>query len=204
MTTEETSLCPFCGHDGMVWDEGYCEHLIGDYGDGSDGDEQILCGAEGSRCGNAALECLVPLRDALVEFARRIASPEYIEEEGFDAEDATELERALFGATASPIWFTAITEAMSGFYEPNHWAVSTIWNRVVPWSDTLIETGQSTDHMASTYVSFVWAKEPTAGARAIQGAIAPVTAEVRSTLPRLDELRWKMRVVGVSGEPPGR
>jgi hypothetical protein len=57
-----TAPCPFCGTDAANWDTKPCDHLIADYGDGTDGDRGILCGGGGSRCGNRALECLDRLK----------------------------------------------------------------------------------------------------------------------------------------------
>ena len=190
-----TAPCPFCGTDAANWDTGPCDHLIADYGDGTDGDRGILCGAGGSRSGNKALECLEPLLQALVDFGNSVVAEGDVEE-GLSDEDAKAIVRSLYGGSQAPMWIEPALE-MLGYGElPNEKTVELIYAYAVPWSESLIETSSILGTMASTNVSFVWAKNPSDGALQIENGIAPVTADIRSATSRIARLDWRRSMPG--------
>jgi len=185
-----TAPCPFCGRDATDWDAGWCDHLIADYGDGTDGDRGILCGDGGSRCGNRALECLEPLLDGLVEFGTAVVGEGEVEE-GLSDEDAKAIVRALYGDGEAPKWIGLALERLGYGELPNERTVESIYAYAVPWSESLTETSSILGSMASTDVSFLWARNPSEGAMQIENAIAPITADIRSAARRIAELDWR-------------
>src|SRR5438445_8525989 len=110
--------CPFCGTDAAGFDTNLCEHLIGDYGDGTDGDRGILCGSGGSRCGNKALECLEPLLNALVEFGRAIVGSGDVGD-GLSEEDKNAVVHSVYGEGEPPRWIGPSLEALEYGELPN-------------------------------------------------------------------------------------
>ena len=74
----DTAHCPFCGTDAVNAD--FCAHLIADFGDGSDGKRGIMCGSEGSRSGNVALDGLETLERTLSDFVAAAKSAGYVAE----------------------------------------------------------------------------------------------------------------------------
>ena len=185
-----TAPCPFCGRDAGDWDAGPCEHLIADYGDGTDGDRGIMCGDGGSRSGNRALECLEPLLDALIEFDTAVVGEGEVEE-GVSDEDATAIVRTLYGDSEAPKWIDPALEALENGQLPNERTVESIYAYAMPWSESLRGTSAIFGTMASTDVSFVWAKNPSDGAIEIENAITPITADIRSAAKRIAELDWR-------------
>ena len=168
-----------------------CEHLIADFGDGSNGDDGILCGSGGSRSGNASLACLAPLNEALLEFANVLLAPDE-REEGLAESDRESVTQAL-SQSPSPTWLESALESLTGGEAPSHWTIETIWQSAVPWDEALKETSSVIGTMAATSVTFVWAKVPSDGTRQIEEAVAPITADIRAATLRLADLGWRSR-----------
>jgi hypothetical protein len=187
----DAAHCPFCGKDAVEgWDE-WCAHLIADYGDGSDGDDGVLCGSGGSRSGNEALACLDTLRDALAEFTKLFVDPTELEDGEVEA-DRDAVVKAAFPEGSPPMWISAMLEYFSGG-SAIHWVVRDILDGAVDWDESLVKTHSTIGTMASTWVTFVWARDAAQGGRRIEAAINPITSDVRATTGRLVSEGWKPR-----------
>lgn len=185
----DSAACPFCGTEVADWDAPLCEHLIGDYGDGTDGDGGILCGDGGSRSGNKALEPLEGLHESLVMFVRVVMGDREVEG-GITEVERSVITRALFPTGHEPNWLGPTLEKLVDGEEPDHRTVRTIWTDTVPWSQSLRETESTIGMMASTLVTFVWAQSPIEGAAAIKKALDRVIEDVRSTAERAATINW--------------
>ena len=177
----DAAHCPFCGRDAADWDVDICEHLIADYGDGSNDDEGIL---GESRCGNGALTCLESLRDALLEFARLFADPAELEDAQVDV-DRDEVVQAACPDGPVPIWLISMLDYFSGG-SAIHWTVRDIFDQTIAWDDSLVQTQSIMGGIGlSAGSTYVWAKAPAVGAQQVADAIVPITAAVNQVAGRL-------------------
>jgi hypothetical protein len=189
----DAAHCPFCGADAVNWVNEDCIHLIADFGDGSDGDRGIMCGPDGSRCGNAALDCLTSLERALQDFVETVKPSEYSDKRLNKAEEAA-LDRALGFGDQAPNWLGVISEVFNygaGLEDFNidFW-IERIWTAAVPWSDRLFTTSSYIGTMAATDVTFVWAADPKDGSNQIAKSIERIVDEIRKTIDRLAQSNW--------------
>jgi len=193
------TACPFCGVDARDWDIEVCEHLLADFGDGSDGDRAILCGADGSRSGNAALDCLEDLEAAVKDFGvvawggdedGMVNLVSEGEDDGLGKAGLAQLGQALYGDEAVPKWWQPLAESLKALLTSED-MVKAIWDTVAPWSPTLKETTAVVGGMTSSLVTFVWAQHPDQEVKAIADAVGRVTAEIEAARTRLVVQGWR-------------
>jgi hypothetical protein len=184
------TCCPFCGSDAWNWDIDLCRHLIADYGDGSDGDLGILCGADGSRCGNKSLDCLNDLERTVSDFAEALSSAGYLD--GTPEHEKTGLIRAAGFDDQCPDWLDNVLEAEIGG-DSTFRTIKDILFGALKWSDRLVETSAilgpsrtSSDHY------FVWAADPEEVAEAIAAAMRNVGQQMRNAIERLRSCGWRL------------
>ena len=165
-------------------------HLIADYGDGSDGDRGIM--GDANRTGNAALSDLGEVEKAV----QTLVAEAHLEEgEGLPAGEAVTLEAALFEAGGTKVWWQALAEDMvSGEVGDN--TMEKIFDMVVPWGVDLKGTSALMGGpMTQTLVSFVWARDPVAGPRAVEAAIRQASEEISAAARRLKIVGWRQNLI---------
>lgn len=198
------TACPFCGMDAVDWDIEPCEHLLADFGDCSDGDRGILCGAGGSRSGNAALDCLEDLETTVKEFGAvawggdedgMVNLVREDDQDGTTGASLTDLRQALFGNAAVPQWWPPLAESIEGSLGSED-MVQVIWESVAPWSPRLLRTTALLGGMTSSLFTFVWAQDPDQEVKAIEDAVGKVTAEIEAARTRLVVQGWHSNGLG--------
>jgi len=168
----EMAHCPFCGAS-LDWGAGICEHLIADYGDGSDGDRGIM--GDGNRTGNEALAGLAGVEAAVQALVGELGLEEA---EGLGSEGASEVQGLLFEAGQEPAWWPDLKEDLEtggigdGTFER-------MFEAAAPWGQDLQATSALLGGpMTTTSVSFIWAREPEAGKHSLQEAIGAMEAGI--------------------------
>jgi hypothetical protein len=193
----DAAHCPFCGANAVDWENESCIHLIADFGDRSDGDRGIMCGSGGSRCGNAALDCLTSLEHALQVLVETVKPSGYLEKTPGKADKAALVRASGFGDQA-PHWLEVVLEVLDdgegvdGFNINIDSTIESIWSAGVPWSDGLVKTSSYIGSMASTDVTFVWASDPKDGANQISKSAEQIEHEIRKTIDRLARSSWRV------------
>jgi hypothetical protein len=162
------------------WDIELCEHLLADFGDGSDGDRGILCGSGGSRCGNAALDCLNSLESTVADFAAAQGLKEW---DVPNSEEQSALRRSLYGAAKAPAWWQPLVDGLSGGLDRTALfrTVEAIWDTMAPWSEDLVSTTAILGGpMTASNVTFIWARHPQEAAKTITNTMGAIEAEIRA------------------------
>jgi len=180
LTETNAAHCPFCNRD-AVNENDVCQHLIADWGDGSDGDDGILSGPGDSRSGNAAIECLQALREALVRFARTAG---IVDEAGYGLglERQKELLAGFAPATEAPLAIDPMLDRLGDEGPIDHAVIRDCWDSI-EWP--FPQTNAILGGMTSSWCTFLWADNAAEAAAFIKARIESLTAEVEAETNRL-------------------